>query len=434
MFNRSNRLKDYAYGFSASVLLLLCGTLPQRANAQITNPNVLINGLGGPAGYGELSQEPNDDGSSNLLDLPFTINFFGNYFNEFWINNNGNLTFESPLFRYTPEPFPVSNQPMIAPYWADVDTRCQDCGAVYVGSPNSDTVVVTWDQVGYYDEHSDKTNTFQVVLRNRSQDFTPGDFDIEFRYGGLNWTTGDASGGSNGLGGTPAQAGFDAGDGINFSALPGSFSSYILNLVNSSNLIDPVAGIWSFAIRQGSVPGTIPGTTPSNPLLPVVTDNGWEFNFNIQDPNIPVFIDPLVGIGYDYVVDSGPNIASVLLPTGIGDNNYELWLFNPTINDYENSGIFLTGGNPFTFSPGGVNRFSIRGIEVEAGLDPNDVQAFVTGLTFVSPGQVSMRQIPQVVPEPFTIFGVSTALGFGSFFKRRVSKKQEKKSKISTPV
>ena len=36
----------------------------------------LESGLGGTAGYGDLAMAPNDDGSSNLLNLPFNINFF----------------------------------------------------------------------------------------------------------------------------------------------------------------------------------------------------------------------------------------------------------------------------------------------------------------------------------------------------------------------
>ena len=46
-----------------------------------------------------------------------------------------------------------------------------------------------------------------------------GNFDVDFRYNQLNWTTGNASGGINGLGGTPAQAGYDAGDGVHFATL-----------------------------------------------------------------------------------------------------------------------------------------------------------------------------------------------------------------------
>ncbi|MCC5636154.1 PEP-CTERM sorting domain-containing protein [Nostoc sp. CHAB 5844] len=387
---------------------------------------LLLNGFGGDAGFGELALARNDDASSNQLNLPFQINFFGNTFNNFFVNNNGNVTFRSRLSTFTPNPFPIANQPIIAPYWSDVDTRCATCGEVYVASPNSNTVVVTWNNVGYYSLHDDRTNAFQTVLRNRS-DTGAGNFDIEFRYQSLEWTTGDASGGVNGLGGIPAQAGFDAGDNLNFFTLPGSRTAEILNIQNTSNLPDPVPGLWSFAVRNG----VLPGATPDNPLLPVVTDDGWNFDFNIADPTQPVFIDPPVAIGYDYIVDSGPNIASVLLPTGIGDNLYDLFTFDSTANDFIDSGIDITGGSTYNFDPDGVDRFRILGIEPSAGLNPNDTTAFVTGLTFTSTGQVQLRQVPisqnnAPVPEPATILGSFIAFGFGRKLHRMRSHSKNK--------
>jgi hypothetical protein len=95
----------------------------------------LRSGFGGPAGFGDLSQLPNDDRSSSQLNLPFTLNFFGNSYSTFWANNNGNITFGGPVGTFTPNAFPVSGQPMIAPFWADVDTR--GTGAVYTASPNA---------------------------------------------------------------------------------------------------------------------------------------------------------------------------------------------------------------------------------------------------------------------------------------------------------
>ena len=93
--------------------------------------------------------------------MPFTINYFGNTFNKFYVNNNGNITFTSSLSDYTPIAFPVSGQPMIAPFWADVDTRGGGTNNnVYVASPNANTAVVTWNNVGYYSRHTDKTNNF----------------------------------------------------------------------------------------------------------------------------------------------------------------------------------------------------------------------------------------------------------------------------------
>jgi hypothetical protein len=64
-------------------------------------------------------------------------------------------------------------------------------------------------------DHVDKRNTFSVTLVDRS-DIQPGDFDIIFYYGALNWDTGDASGGVDGLAGTsgyPARAGYSNGSG-----------------------------------------------------------------------------------------------------------------------------------------------------------------------------------------------------------------------------
>ncbi|WP_026970503.1 nidogen-like domain-containing protein [Aliagarivorans marinus] len=359
----------------------------------------MMSGFGGDAGYGELAMQPNDDGSSNRLNLPFEINYFGNSYDSFFVNNNGNISFNSSLNGYTPQHFPVANQPIIAPFWADVDTRCGDCGAVYVGAPNENSVAITWDQVGYYNHHGDKTNSFQLVLIDRS-DTGAGNFDVEFRYDNLSWTTGDASDGSNGFGGTPAQAGYDAGNGSDFFSLPGSFSEDILNLTNTSNT--GINGVWRFAIRDGA----LPGATPENPLMPVVVDGGWEFDFNVDLDQI-VFIDPDVAVGYDYFVDAGPNFLSVILPEGFDDNLFELWLMNE-FGEWVMTDI-LEGGIEYLFGEDGVSEFRILGIDIDNMLDPEDMQAFVTGLSFVDAGMVSMRQIPvtEFVPagnvsEPYT--------------------------------
>lgn len=389
---------------------------------------VMLDGFGGPAGFGELAMGRNDDGSSNLLPMPFTIDLFGNEFNSFFINNNGNLTFNQRLSGFTPVPFPVTNQPMIAPYWGDVDTRCFSCGEVYVASPNADTVVVTWDNVGYYNQHSNITNDFQVVLRNRG-DTGAGNFDVENRYDRLLWTTGDASGGSGGFGGTPAQAGFDAGDGTNFLALPGSFTGSVVNLQNTTNTpanVD-IDGLWAIAIRNGA----LPGRSPDNPLLPTVIDDEWNFDFNIGDINDRISIDPILAIGYDYILDSGPNFASVLLPTGIGDNLYDLWLFDSSLNPFF-TGSVLTGGSEFFFGAGGVDMFRILGIEISAGLDPLDTTAFVTTLGFVGTGNVTMRQIPITfdtdatttapIPEPSTWILLSFGLAGLVLYRRKLAR------------
>jgi Nidogen-like len=380
----------------------------------------LLTGFGGPVGYGELSQGRNDDGSSNRLNLPFEINFFGNNYSNFWVNNNGNLTFQSALSTFTPQPFgTVNRQPIIAPYWADVDTSCTLCGEVYVASPNANTLVATWDRVGFFPGNASKQNSFQVVLRNRA-DTGAGNFDIDFRYNTLQWTTGGASGGTAGLGGTPAQAGFDAGNRVNFLTLPGSRTGQVLDLQNTSNVSSGEPGLYSFAIRNGA----LPGDSATNPLLPVVVDEGFRFDLNIGDINRRIFIDPILAVGYDYSVQSGPNFSSVLLPTGIGDDSYDLFSFDTASGTYVDSGTDILGGVVYNFAGGGVNRFSIRGIETSANLNPNDPTAFVTGLTFTNTGSAVVFQSPVVVntdstavPEPFTIVG--TMLGGAAALRMR---------------
>ena len=72
---------------------------------------------------------------------------------------------------------------------------------------------------------------------------------VIFLYNQLHWTTGDSSSGTDGLGGTEALAGINAGDGNNSITIPGSLTSNITNLVFTSNVDNP--GVWILKIGQG---------------------------------------------------------------------------------------------------------------------------------------------------------------------------------------
>jgi hypothetical protein len=402
--SHNNQIKRIAMKKSSFIAgVLFAGMLGAGSASAIE----LRSGFGGPEGYGELTQLRNDDSSSNQINLPFAINFFsGNStFSKFYVNNNGNISFNSPLATFTPNAFPVANQPIIAPFWADVDTR--GAGAVYAAAPNADSLVVTWHNVGYYSSQTNKINDFQMTLLNRA-DTGAGNFDIEFRYNQLQWTTGSASGGTNGLGGIPAQAGYDAGNGRNFFVLPGSLTGNVLNLATTSNVSQSTPGLWTMAIRNGT---TSDGSSAQAPLLPTIVDDaGFHFNFDI-DLNQRIFIDPAVAVGYDYTVSNGPNIRTVLLPTVAGDTDgYSLY----TLDD-----LFLANvaaGDVYDFGASGINGFRVRGIDMAAGLDPSNTQAFVTGLTFVTAGNVTMTQTPITgenqndVPEPSSILLLGTGL------------------------
>ena len=68
--------------------------------------------------------------------------------------------------------------------------------------------------------------------------------------GGIQWTTGDESGGVGGLGGTEALAGVNVGDGINSITIPGSLTPSIINISKTSNVDIP--GIWMFKLPRGN--------------------------------------------------------------------------------------------------------------------------------------------------------------------------------------
>ena len=108
---------------------------------------------------------------------------------------------------------------MIAPYWADVDTRGGGNITVRTDIPNQ--AIVTWDKVGYYNQHTDKTASFQLVLRGEDYPILPGEDNVGFFYKDIQWETGDASGGTGGFNGTQAAVGFS--DGLS-SVNPGEFT------------------------------------------------------------------------------------------------------------------------------------------------------------------------------------------------------------------
>ena len=236
----------------------------------------LINGFGGPVGYGTQCLSPNDDGSGPQIDLTPAfgaqgLHFFSNFQTHAYVNTNGNISFNGPVPTYTPNAFPVASQPMIAPYWGDVDIRlvngvcqgsagqgcvvCQPCtttadnGVWWYLEPGR--MVVTWDRDGYFTCHNDLRMSFQLILTTAGCGGA-GDFDVEFRFNRCEWETGDASQGVNGFGGVEAQSGFDAGDQTNYVAIPGSMAPGISQIMcTQSNVGEP--GIWRFQIRSGSV-------------------------------------------------------------------------------------------------------------------------------------------------------------------------------------
>ncbi len=213
-------------------------------------------------GFNAFNLPANDDGSTGAVAIGFGVNFFGINRTTLYVNNNGNVTFDGPLVTFTPFGLPSTPHQIIAPFFADVDTRVGNIVTYGPGTVGGlQAFGVNWPAVGYYSMHTDKLNTFQLVLINRA-DTGAGNFDFEFNYNSIQWNTGDASGGSNGLGGSSAGVGYSNGTGV-----PGTFYQFLgsgsngafldsgprLTSLIRNDADSNVLGRYVFSVRDGVV-------------------------------------------------------------------------------------------------------------------------------------------------------------------------------------
>jgi hypothetical protein len=193
---------------------------------------LVMTGGGNAANVG---QSRNDDGFSGPIALGFTLHFFGQDYTQFWANNNGNISFTAGLAQFTPTGPQGATVPVISPFFADVDTRNAASGLMYLRNDIADQIIVTWDNVGFYNSHGSPTNSFQLVVRGPGYVIPSGEGQIGFFWNSMGWETGDASGGSGGFGGTEAAVGFGNGAGDGY-VLEGSTLAGISGTVNNHRL------------------------------------------------------------------------------------------------------------------------------------------------------------------------------------------------------
>lgn len=225
----------FAAGSAAAAVTIIPDSALTPTNSLYTNSIgdiVVMTGGGNAPGIGDPTGR-NDDGFSGPINLGYTLtNFFGNDYTQFWVNNNGNITFNGGLSAFTPQGPQGATQPVIAPFFADVDTRGLGSGVVHLNQSIADETIVTWDHVGYYNSHDDLLDNFQLVLRGPNFAIPAGEGQIGFFWTTMQWETGDASGGSHGFGGTPAAVGFGDGNANGFvlqSSLQDGISSVVQN-------------------------------------------------------------------------------------------------------------------------------------------------------------------------------------------------------------
>ena len=224
----------------------------------------------------------NDDGSTGAVNLEFSdnIKFFSFETDNLFVNNNGNISFDSPLAAFTPFDLSTTNRQIIAPFFADVDTRFTGMPVSYgTGTVNGrDAFGVNWVSVDCFgvatpdDELPLATvfNSFQLVLIER---FDTGEmnFDIELNYDSIKWETAESTGGDetclDGPAGSSARIGYSDG-GVNTFEFSGSgvSNSFLDSSPSSTSLIQnslnsDVLGRYIIPVR-GGIPNTVPQPEP----------------------------------------------------------------------------------------------------------------------------------------------------------------------------
>lgn len=173
--------------------------------------------------------------------------------------------------------------------------------------------------------------------------------------------------------------------------------------VNCNQQIPSAVKWWFTGINNMNViSGTwVDASDVSHPLLaypnlatPASSTPAGAFVFSvaIQSAVTTYFIDPPIAVGYDYAIGKGnPSFTSVTLPIlGEGSNEYTLVM--------RGQAFTVAAGQKFDFIQRGFKRgvdsFRVLGIDPANALNPSNMTAFVTGMTFAGTGEFTGTMTP----------------------------------------
>lgn len=186
---------------------------------------IMVTTGGGNAANVGAANGRNDDGF-RAVDLGFNVTFFGQTYNSLFINNNGNVSFGAGISTYVPTGPTGATAPVISPFFGDVDTRGAGSGVVHYNL-SANQLIVTWDNVGYFNSHDSALASFQLVLRGDGYVVPTGEGTIGFFYKNMGWEGTDTS--------TVSAAGF--GDGLgNSETLQSSLAPGLKDILQNHSL------------------------------------------------------------------------------------------------------------------------------------------------------------------------------------------------------
>ncbi len=110
------------------------------------------------------------DNTATQVTMPFPVTFYGRSYGSVWVSDNGVALFSvpAPAGTFNPELcMPTATAPNDALYVLWHDWKPQYGGGVYVQQPDSDTFVITWNEMRR--EAGAYPHSFQVVLSRSGQ-------------------------------------------------------------------------------------------------------------------------------------------------------------------------------------------------------------------------------------------------------------------------
>ena len=330
---------------------------------------------------GDSELPAGDDSFSESIEIEVPFKYFDKEERRLIVNVNGAISFGEGLAYYTPYCGALNiRKPMITPYWADVDTKPEIGGNIFYRQTTDPEMlkkadlelknilpktftsewlfIATWFNVSYFgsDSCGDRPlnhyprNTFQTILAHDGfHSF------VIFLYNNLQWVAGTASGGDRclGIGGFPAKIGFDAGDGINFFAVPASCTPNVQSVGWTSNTNS--SGRWVFRvdkeelIKKALIPQGVPQDFTLDELEDAPSSNSeWADIFpkagEKKRNHAKLYVGPQAGPG-EYVYNGNSNSGQI---QSLGYNN----VYNQPYTGYQSNGYYGTGcGTPSPCQP-----------------------------------------------------------------------------------
>lgn len=227
-------------------------------------------------------------------------NHYGELFNAFYINSKGTVSFGAGYIDWTPEEFPTATYDQIAGYWADIDIRAT--GEIWY-KVTPEAVYVNFIDVGYYNNHSDKKNTFQIIFTPESSSVLPEGNNVQLCYLDMQWCHGDV-GGSNGCSGpTPGTTGADksssTGPNIQYGRFGTCSDEYNGPYGNGNNEIDGVYWLsnktFNFStvgLQQNNIPPISTASVGCDTVTLCLSDTLFlDFEFLAPETNQQVTLD-----------------------------------------------------------------------------------------------------------------------------------------------